>query len=188
MNTSKTGKIPESYEFPLYLFYQGKNSEAYKFFGVHSVDNKSSKCYCFRVWAPNAKSVSVVGDFNQWDKNANPMEKIADGIWETFISGLEQFDAYKYCIETQKGKFLLKSDPYANHFETRPGTASKIYECSYEWTDEKWRAEKSKKIIYKSPVNIYEVHLGSWMLDENDNHLSYVAFAEKIIPYMKKMS
>ena len=90
MNTSKTGKIPESYEFPLYLFYQGKNSEAYKFFGVHSVENKNSKCHCFRVWAPNAKSVSVVGDFNQWDKNANPMEKIADGIWETFISGLEK--------------------------------------------------------------------------------------------------
>ena len=188
MNTSKSGSMPESYEFPLYLFYQGKNSEAYKFFGVHSVENRNDKCYCFRVWAPNAKSVSVVGDFNHWDKNQNPMTRIADGIWEAFISGLEQFDAYKYCVETQKGKYLLKSDPYANHFETRPGTASKIYECSYEWTDEKWIAEKAKKVIYKSPVNIYEVHMGSWMLDEDDNHLSYVAFAEKIIPYMKKMS
>ena len=116
------------------------------------------------------------------------MEKIADGVWETFISGLSQFDSYKYCIETPKGKFLLKSDPYAHHFETRPGTASKIYECSYKWTDEKWISEKSKRIIYKSPVNIYEVHLGSWMHDDNDNPLSYVSFAEKIIPYMKKMS
>ena len=82
----------------------------------------------------------------------------------------------------------MKSDPYAHHFETRPGTASKIYECSYKWTDEKWISEKSKRIIYKSPVNIYEVHLGSWMHDDNDNPLSYVSFAEKIIPYMKKMS
>ena len=188
MNTAKSGNIPETYEFPLYLFYQGKNSEAYKFFGVHSAENNNSKCHCFRVWAPNAKNVSVVGDFNKWDRNANYMEKIADGVWETFISGLSQFDSYKYCIETPKGKFLLKSDPYAHHFETRPVTASKIYECSYKWTDEKWISEKSKRIIYKSPVNIYEVHLGSWMHDDNDNPLSYVSFAEKIIPYMKKMS
>lgn len=188
MNTAKSGNIPETYEFPLYLFYQGKNSEAYKFFGVHSAENNNSKCHCFRVWAPNAKNVSVVGDFNKWDRNANYMEKIADGVWETFISGLSQFDSYKYCIETPKGKFLLKTDPYAHHFETRPGTASKIYECSYKWTDEKWISEKSKRIIYKSPVNIYEVHLGSWMHDDNDNPLSYVSFAEKIIPYMKKMS
>ena len=188
MNTAKSGNIPETYEFPLYLFYQGKNSEAYKFFGVHSAENNNSKCHCFRVWAPNAKNVSVVGDFNKWDRNANYMEKIADGVWETFISGLSQFDSYKYCIETPKGKFLLKSDPYAHHFETRPGTASKIYECSYKWTDEKWISEKAKRIIYKSPVNIYEVHLGSWMHDDNDNPLSYVSFAEKIIPYMKKMS
>lgn len=188
MNTAKSGNIPETYEFPLYLFYQGKNSEAYKFFGVHSAENNNSKCHCFRVWAPNAKNVSVVGDFNKWDRNANYMEKIADGVWETFISGLSQFDSYKYCIETPKGKFLLKSDPYAHHFETRPGTASKIYECSYKWTDEKWISEKSKRIIYKSPVNIYEVHLSSWMHDDNDNPLSYVSFAEKIIPYMKKMS
>lgn len=188
MNTAKSGNIPETYEFPLYLFYQGKNSEAYKFFGVHSAENNNSKCHCFRVWAPNAKNVSVVGDFNKWDRNANYMEKIADGVWETFISGLSQFDSYKYCIETPKGKFLLKSDPYAHHFEIRPGTASKIYECSYKWTDEKWISEKSKRIIYKSPVNIYEVHLGSWMHDDNDNPLSYVSFAEKIIPYMKKMS
>ena len=188
MNTAKSGNIPETYEFPLYLFYQGKNSEAYKFFGVHSAENNNSKCHCFRVWAPNAKNVSVVGDFKKWDRNAKSMEKIADGVWETFISGLSQFDSYKYCIETPKGKFLLKSDPYAHHFETRPGTASKIYECSYKWTDEKWISEKSKRIIYKSPVNIYEVHLGSWMHDDNDNPLSYVSFAEKIIPYMKKMS
>ncbi|MCM1227267.1 MAG: 1,4-alpha-glucan branching protein GlgB [Clostridium sp.] len=188
MNTLKSGNTPESYEFPLYLFYQGKNSEAYKFFGVHSIDKGGSKSYCFRVWAPNAKSVSVVGDFNKWDKNAEPMEKVADGVWETVISGLAQFDSYKYCIETQSGKFLLKSDPYANHFETRPGTASKIYECSYKWTDDKWLTEKSKKNVYKSPINVYEVHIGSWMLDENGNRLSYIAFAEKIIPYIKKMS
>ncbi|MBQ7046193.1 MAG: 1,4-alpha-glucan branching protein GlgB, partial [Oscillospiraceae bacterium] len=114
--------------------------------------------------------------------------KIADGIWETHIEGLQQFDVYKYCIETPDGRSLLKSDPYATHFETRPGTGSKIYECSYQWDDAKWYEEKAKKVIYKSPVNVYEVHLGSWMKDEDGNRLSYITFAEKIIPYMQKMS
>ncbi|MBR6242422.1 MAG: 1,4-alpha-glucan branching enzyme, partial [Ruminococcus sp.] len=120
-------------DFPLYLFYQGKNYEAWKFFGVHSRRKGRGRFFTFRVWAPNAVSVSVVGDFNNWNREKNPMELIADGIWETEISKLDQFDAYKYSIETKSGDILLKSDPYGSHFETRPGTASKIYESSYEW-------------------------------------------------------
>ena len=188
MDNNYSGNIPETYKFPLYLFYQGKNCEAYKFFGVHKVDIDGKKYHCFRVWAPNAVKVSVTGDFNNWNKHSDPMKKISDGIWECFIPELEQFSAYKYCIETQDGRFLMKADPYAAHYETRPGTASKIYESSFVWNDKKWMDEKSSRIIYKSPVNIYEVHLGSWKLNEDGSHLGYVTFAENIIPYMKKMS
>ena len=107
-------------DFPLYLFYQGKNYEAYKFFGVHSGKKGRSKIFTFRVWAPTAVSVSVVGDFNNWDRSCNPMTRIADGVWEAHISKLKQFDAYKYSIETADGRILMKADPYAAHFETLP--------------------------------------------------------------------
>ena len=175
-------------DFPLYLFYQGKNYEAYKFFGVHSGKKGRSKIFTFRVWAPTAVSVSVVGDFNNWDRSCNPMTRIADGVWETQISKLKQFDAYKYSIETADCRILMKADPYAAHFETRPGTASKIYESSYDWEDSEWYEEKKSRIIYKSPVNIYEVHLGSWKNYGEEKFLDYITFANEIIPYLKKMS
>ena len=176
------------YDFPLYLFYQGKNYEAYKFFGVHSYKKGRGKFFVFRVWAPNALSISVVGDFNDWDRNRHPMKLIADGVWEAEIGKLSQYDAYKYSIETRDGRIILKADPYASHFEMRPGTASKIYESSYEWGDKEWYEHKSKSIIYKSPVNIYEVHLSSWKNYGEDKFLDYNTFAEQIIPYLKKMS
>lgn len=175
-------------DFPLYLFYQGKNYEAYKFFGVHSGKKGRSKIFTFRVWATTAVSVSVVGDFNNWDRSCNPMTRIADGVWEAQISKLKQFDAYKYSIETADGRILMKADPYAAHFETRPGTASKIYESSYDWEDSEWYEEKKSRIIYKSPVNIYEVHLGSWKNYGEEKFLDYITFANEIIPYLKKMS
>ncbi len=175
-------------DFPLYLFYQGKNYEAYRFFGVHASKKGRSKVFTFRVWAPNAVSVSVVGDFNNWDRNSDPMQLIADGIWEVSVPKLKQFDAYKYSIETKDGNYLLKSDPYASHYETRPGTASKIYESSYEWGDMSWYEEKKKKIIYKSPVNVYEVHLSSWKNYGEEVFMDYITFAKEIIPYLQKMS
>ena len=175
-------------DFPLYLFYQGKNYESYKFFGVHIRKKGRGKIFTFRVWAPNAVSVSVVGDFNNWDRNSDKMELIADGVWEAEITRLNQFDAYKYSIETKDGRILMKADPYAHHFETRPGTASKIFESSYEWNDAEWFEKKKENIIYKSPVNIYEVHLSSWKKYPDDNFLDYTSFAKEIIPYLKKMS
>ncbi|MDE5767764.1 MAG: 1,4-alpha-glucan branching protein GlgB, partial [Oscillospiraceae bacterium] len=186
--SNKTIKKENPNDFPLYLFYQGKNSESYRFFGVHSITEGNVKKYRFRVWAPKAKSVSVVGDFNHWDRTCNPMELIADGVWETSIADLAQFDAYKYSIETQKGQILTKSDPYASHYETRPATASKIYESDYIWQDAAWQREKKKRVIYKSPMNIYEVHLDSWKKNPDGSVLDYVAFAKQIIPYIKKMS
>ena len=175
-------------DFPLYLFYQGKNYESYKFFGVHIRKKGRGKIFTFRVWAPNAVSISVVGDFNNWDRNSDKMELIADGVWEAEITRLNQFDAYKYSIETKDGRILMKADPYAHHFETRPGTASKIFESSYEWNDAEWFEKKKENIIYKSPVNIYEVHLSSWKKYPDDNFLDYTSFAKEIIPYLKKMS
>ena len=175
-------------DFPLYLFYQGKNYEAYNFFGAHPVKCGRTKNFVFRVWAPNAKSVSVVGDFNNWDRNVNPMTLIADGVWETTVSKLKQFDIYKFSIEAPDGRTLLKSDPYGFHYETRPGTASKIYESKFKWTDKKWFENKKKKSIYKSPVNVYEVHISSWKLNPDGNCPDYVSFAENIIPYLEKMS
>ncbi len=176
-------------DFPLYLFYQGKNYEAWRFFGAHSRKKGRGTVYTFRVWAPNAVSISVVGDFNRWDRTKNPMTLISDGVWETEISKLERFDIYKYSIETKDGRILLKSDPYASHFETRPGTASKIYESSYEWNDAAWYEQKKAKNVYKSPMNVYEVHLNSWKnTGEEEVFTSYINFARDIIPYLKKMS
>ena len=188
MNNFNRDDLPEGYKFPLYLFYQGKNSEAYKFFGAHRFDRDGRAMHAFRVWAPNAVNVSVVGDFNNWDKTANTMHLISEGVWECEMDALDQYACYKYCVETKDGRFLLKADPYAAHFETRPGTASKIYDSQYKWNDNKWEQEKSEKIIYKSPVNIYEVHLGSWVLNDDGTTLNYSMFADRVIPYMQKFS
>ncbi len=174
------------YEFPLYLFYQGKNRQAYKFFGCHKAEKDGE--YYFRVWAPHARSISVVGDFNDWDRNADPCVLISDGVWEAKLKNLAQFTAYKYSIETRKGNIILKADPYAFHAETRPNTASKIFESSFEWDDADWIENKRKSTVYKSPVNIYEVHLSSWKQHDDGNFLNYVDFAKAVIPYLTEMS
>ncbi|MDE6657271.1 MAG: 1,4-alpha-glucan branching enzyme, partial [Oscillospiraceae bacterium] len=175
-------------DFPLYLFYQGKNSESYRFFGAHTIEENGVKKHRFRVWAPNAKSVSVVGDFNNWNRETHPMHVIATGIWETTIENLAQYDIYKYSIETQDERLLTKSDPYASHYEVRPATASKIYESNYIWQDAEWQREKKKHVVYKRPMNIYEVHLDSWKKNSDDTVLDYISFAKQMIPYMQKMS
>lgn len=115
-------------------------------------------------------------------------KKISDTVWEVVIPKLKQFDLYKYSIETQNGQILEKSDPYAVHFETRPGTASKLFESSYQWEDAAWMQQRKKWIPYKEPMNIYEVHLGSWKHKEGEQFPSYLKFAAEIIPYLKKMS
>lgn len=180
----------KEYDIPLYYFYQGKNCEAQKFFGSHRhIDQKKGlEGFIFRVWAPNAKALSVVGEFNDWDNTANTMKLVADGVWETFIPNLKQYDIYKYCVTGADGVKRLKSDPYASHFETRPNTASKIYESSYVWNDDAWQKSKNDKVIYKSPMNVYEVHLGSWKKYEAETFPNYSNFADEIIPYLQKMS
>ncbi len=171
---------------PLYLFDKGENARAYEYLGAHFCEDGP---VVFRVWAPNAEAVSVVGDFNGWQGGASPMRRVENsGVWETVISSLKVFDAYKYFIRTKDGRELFKSDPYAFHAETRPGNASKLYDIEgYKWHDEKWLAKRKSKSVYESPINIYEVHAGSWKQYEDGNFLSYRAMADELIPYVKDM-
>ena len=131
-------QLKEEYQLPVYLFHEGKNYEAYRFFGVHKIKKGT---YAFRVWAPHAVGVAVAGDFNDWSETANPMTLIAPEIWEAVVDGVSKYDCYKYAIQTADGRLLMKADPYAVHQETRPGTASKVYDLpSYKWTDSDWFA------------------------------------------------
>ena len=142
----------------------------------------------FRVWAPNAKAVSVVGDFNGWNNESNPMLALGDGVWETKIKGLKNFDSYKYAVTRIDGSIVLKSDPYARHFETAPANASKLYKADgYRWNDGDWREAQKGKNIYESPVNLYEVHAGSWRRFSDGNTFDYVKLAEELAEYVKKM-
>lgn len=174
---------------PLYLFHQGTNYKAYELMGSHPAKRGRSSGYVFRVWAPNAKSVSVVGDFNQWDREKNPMKRVTDnGVWERYISKIQEMDIYKYSIETQNGEIRLKADPYAYHMETRPSTASKVYTVEgYEWHDEKWLTKRAEANCKKEPMNIYEMHLGSWRRYPTDEPFDYVKTAEELSAYVKEM-
>ncbi|MGI6745789.1 MAG: 1,4-alpha-glucan branching enzyme GlgB [Firmicutes bacterium ADurb.Bin300] len=179
-------KAESKNDFPLFVFHQGNNRRAYDFFGAHSEDGNE---FVFRVWAPHARAVSVVGDFNGWNSSASMMKRINNcGVWECIVKGVKNFDAYKYAITSSNGRVLLKSDPYALHMETRPNTASKIYiPQKFKWNDEKWLLQRKKNSIYSSPVSIYELHAGSWRKHTDGNFFSYRRLAEEIIPYVKDM-
>lgn len=178
-------KIKEEYQLPVYLFHNGTNYKAYKFFGNHKI-NKDK--FAFRVWAPNATAVSVVGDFNSWDNDANKCKLVAPGIWEAIIKGVNIYDCYKYAVTSPTGVVHLKADPYAVHQETRPGTGSKVYELhNYSWGDEAWQKKKENQNILAQPINIYEVHFGSWKRHDDGNFLTYREMAEQLVPYVKDM-
>lgn len=187
MSTKTTKKHSEN-DVPLYLFHEGSNSNAYEYFGSH---RKNKNTVVFRVWAPDAKNVSVTGDFNNWSETENPMKplKNSGGVWEAEIKNIKPYDMYKYCITAADGRTLMKCDPYGFHMETRPGTATKYYEIDdcYEWHDEKWVEGRNGKNIYESPVNIYEIHAGSWKQYDDGNFYSYRALADSLVPYVKKM-
>ena len=165
-------------------FFGGTDSEAYRFLGAHCTRREGEDGYVFRVWAPNAARVSVVGDFCGWDAGAYPMARNAFGLWERFIPGLQRFDAYKYAVSSAQGKTVLKADPYAFHAETRPGTASKLYDLpDYRWGDGAWRASRASAPIDRAPLNIYEVHLGSWRRRENGDFYDYRSLAHDLADY-----
>ncbi len=167
-------------------FHAGDCSCAYRFMGAHPASDSG---YTFRVWAPCAESVSVVGDFNGWDRDCHPMHKVTGGgIWEATISDLSEFDLYKYSVETPQGDIRLKADPYGFHFETRPGTATKLYNIEgFAWTDQGYKRSRKKKNPLELPMNIYEVHPGSWKRYFDGAFFSYKKLASELIPYVKQM-
>ena len=171
--------------FDAAAFFGGTSCEAYRYLGAHCTRREGEDGYVFRVWAPNAARVSVTGDFCAWDEGAFPMARSEHGLWERFIPGLKQFDAYKYAVTSAQGKTVLKADPYAFHAETRPGTASKLYDLpDYRWGDGAWRAGRASAPIDRSPLNIYEVHLGSWRRRENGDFYDYRSLAHDLADYI----
>ncbi len=178
--------MEKNLQLPIYLFHEGTNYESYKLFVPHT-DKKDGDVWTFRVWAPHAKSVSVVGDFNGWDAEKNVCRAIAPGIWECVIEGLKDFDAYKYCITAANGKTVLKCDPYAAHAETAPANASKLYRSRHVWRDSKWMSARKNRDPYRSPMNIYEVHLGSWKRYDDGNFFDYRKLADELSAYCIEM-
>jgi 1,4-alpha-glucan branching enzyme len=175
--------------FELKTFINGDNFNSYDYLGSHNIQSEDFFGVCFRVWAPNAVSVSVVGDFNGWNDTSNPMQRDSEyGVYSCCISGVNKYDRYKYCITSKDGSTFLKADPFAFHSETRPGTASIIYDINgYEWNDKKWLDKRRNFNSQKSPINIYEMHLGSWMKTENNEFFNYRDIAQKLVKYIKKM-
>lgn len=174
--------------YATYLFHEGTNYEAQEMFSPSPSVVDGIDGWNFSLWAPAAENVSVVGDFNGWQENANPMERDLDGVWSAFIPGLKQYDNYKYAVKHIGGKTIFKCDPYGLHFETAPANASKLYDIKgYHWKDGKWMKERVDYNPYGSPMNVYEVHMGSWRRYADGNFFSYTAFADEIIPYVKQM-
>ena len=191
MAEKKNVKAYEIGELDHYLFGQGTHYEIFKKLGAHPVKNGRKKGVYFAVWAPHAKSVSVVGEFNNWDRTANIMERMEPlGIYTCFVADVAEYAMYKFCIETYKGEFINKSDPFAYHAELRPGTASKVFDISkIKWTDQEWMEQRRKWKHTEQPMSIYEVHIGSWKKhpEGEDGFYNYREFAKEIAKYVKDM-
>ena len=172
---------------PADQFHEGVNYRAYRYLGAHTAARGGKAGVLFRVWAPHAQAVSVVGDFNGWDVQQAPMAVVSQGgVWEAFVPGLHRYDIYKFSIRTQTGRTLLKSDPFAFHMETRPETASRVYDLTgYKWGDTAWHRRRGQ--WYDRPVNIYEIHAGSWRTYPDGNPFSYHKLADELIPYLQDM-
>jgi 1,4-alpha-glucan branching enzyme len=175
----------------IYLFKEGRHFRLYEKFGSHNVEKDGQNGVYFSVWAPNAKEVSVIGDFNGWHSEKHKLFPRWDqsGIWEGFIAGLSWGNIYKYAIRTGKGILLEKSDPFSVSWEQSVQAASQISTTWYEWNDENWMKKRAKKNSLDAPISVYEMHLGSWMrgTDDPQRFFSYREIAERLIPYLKKM-
>ena len=177
-------------DFLIHIFHKGNTLEAYKIFGAHLETNDHKKGVRFTVYAPNAKSVQVVGDFNNWDGSNHYMERYTDGgIWTLFIPGVKEKALYKYRIETQNSATVDRADPYAFYSELRPGTASRVYNIeNFRWSDKRWLNARTKN--FDKPMNIYEANIGSWKMkkdftDEEDGEFyTYEEMIDLLIPYL----
>lgn len=174
---------------PLRLFSDGDAVRAYDFLGAHFINLDGRNGVIFRVWAPNAITVSLVGDFNNWNQKANYMYKIGGGVWELFIENLNEFAVYKFCIETVDHTNILKSDPFAFHCQTRPENASMVFNTNqYVWHDSYWMENRQNTSSPDKPMNIYEIHAGSWKKYPDGNYFNYQKMADELIPYLKEMN
>ncbi|MGE7219352.1 1,4-alpha-glucan branching enzyme [Priestia koreensis] len=173
-------------EHDIHLFHEGNLFKSHELFGAHLVEQNGQQGVRFSVWAPNAKKVAVVGDFNNWSGAGYDFEKINEqGIWSLFVAGLSAGTMYKYEIHSSNGKIILKADPYAFFSELRPNTASVVVDLSgYKWNDQSWFRKKKVKSTFEKPLSIYELHMGSWRKHEDDTLYSYVEMAEELIPYL----
>lgn len=174
---------------PLRLFSDGDAVRAYDFLGAHFINLDGRNGVIFRVWAPNAITVSLIGDFNNWNQKANYMYKIGGGVWELFIENLNEFAVYKFCIETVDHTNILKSDPFAFHCQTRPENASMVFNTNqYVWHDSYWMENRQNTSSPDKPMNIYEIHAGSWKKYPDGNYFNYQKMADELIPYLKEMN
>lgn len=179
-------RITKSKEMPVYLFHQGTNAHAWELLGAHrQLNGKTNFC----TWAPHAAAISVVGDFNGWDAAANPMTRLNEqGLWGATVELTHDYDCYKYQITTANGRTLYKADPFAFHTQTPPENASKIYRLAgYRWHDAKWMTERAAQDARSLPVNIYELHIGSWRRNADGNYYSYLQLAEELPTYLTEM-
>ena len=179
-------RITKSKEMPVYLFHQGTNAHAWELLGAHrQLNGKTNFC----TWAPHAAAISVVGDFNGWDAAANPMARLNEqGLWGATVELTHDYDCYKYQITTANGRTLYKADPFAFHTQTPPENASKIYRLAgYRWHDAEWMTERAAQDARSLPVNIYELHIGSWRRNADGNYYSYLQLAEELPTYLTEM-
>lgn len=181
-------------ELDQYLFGQATHYDIYKKLGAHLTTRNRKKGVYFAVWAPNAQAVSVVGDFNEWEDSADPMEKVGPiGVWEVFVPGAKQGDLYKFCIRTMDGREIYKADPYANWSEMRPGTASRVADITkFVWSDANWMEKRKQTDPKQQALAIYEVHPGSWRKHpaseaDPDGFYGYREFAHALAEYVKRM-
>ncbi len=178
-------------DYDRYLFNAGNHYEIYNKLGANLCEVNGVEGASFAVWAPNAKSVCVIGSFNYWDGRGTQMRILGNsGIWEIFVPGVVEFDRYKFRIKDNNNNVVDKSDPYGFHMETRPQNASIVYDLGvYHWKDEKWIKQREEYDPYRTAMNIYEVQLGSWMRvpEEGDRYLTYRELADKLVKYVKKM-
>ncbi|HBV16526.1 MAG TPA: 1,4-alpha-glucan branching protein GlgB [Chryseobacterium carnipullorum] len=189
MNSVKTYTLFTDHD--VYLFKEGRHYKLYGKFGAHSVEKDGVKGVYFSVWAPNAKKVSVIGNFNNWNHKDHILFPRWDGsgIWEGFITGLTWGTLYKYAVETARGEILEKSDPYALSWEQNLQAASLVSTTWYEWTDKEWMEKRREINSLDAPISVYELHLGSWIRPGNapEKYLNYRDIAEKLVPYAKEM-
>ena len=181
-------------EFDQYLFGQGTHYDLYNKLGAHPMTVDGEEGVYFAVWAPNAAAVSIVGDFNEWDENATPMERLEPlGIYQIFLTGIKVGDIYKYCVTAQDGKKTLKADPYGFQAELRPNNASVVADISdFKWHDSRWMKKREKFDDKKNPMFVYEVHPGSWKKHEQteedeDGFYNYREIAHELAAYVKDM-